>query len=139
MPNDFVKVFVDTNVWFYAISEQDAELREIAQSLISEPYHGICISTQVINELCFNLKRKASFSEEEIGKLIRSFYASYEVLSLNRKVLLRASKLRRDFSISFWDGLLLAAAAEAGAEIFYSQDMQNGLMIENGLKVINPF
>jgi len=52
---------------------------------------------------------------------------------------LKASDLRSRYSFSFWDGLILASALFADAEILYSEDMQNGLTVENKLKIVNPF
>jgi predicted nucleic acid-binding protein len=43
------------------------------------------------------------------------------------------------YSLSFWDSLIVASALAANAEILYSEDMQNGLLIENKLRIINPF
>jgi predicted nucleic acid-binding protein len=107
--------------------------------LVEENEKRISISTQVINEVCLNLKRKSSFSEAEISRLIHSFYLNYDVIELNREILLKASELRMKYSLSFWDGLIVAASMAAKTEILYSEDMQNGLLIENKLRVINPF
>ena len=35
--------------------------------------------------------------------------------------------------------LIVASALFSDAEILYSEDMQNGLLIENSLKIVNPF
>jgi predicted nucleic acid-binding protein len=47
--------------------------------------------------------------------------------------------LREEYSLSFWDSLIVSAAFLAGAEIIYSEDMQDGLVIRESLQVINPF
>ncbi len=60
-------------------------------------------------------------------------------MSLNQEILLKASELRMKYSLSFWDSLIVASALAANAEILYSEDMQNGLLIENKLRIINPF
>ncbi len=44
------------------------------------------LSTQVINEVCVNLLRRANFTEEEISRLIESFYEKYPVIESNRSV-----------------------------------------------------
>lgn len=68
------KVFPDSNVWLYALTNQDEERKQKAEDLVEENAERICISTQVINEVCLNLKRKSSFNEAEISRLISSFY-----------------------------------------------------------------
>ena len=94
---------------------------------------------QVINEVCFNLKRKENFDEKKISKVVARFYFDFEIIELNENILLSASDLRSRYSFSFWDGLIAASALLADAEILYSEDMQNGLLIDKKLKIINPF
>ncbi len=131
--------FTDSNVWLYIFTDQDEERKRKAENLVEEIKNRICISTQVINEVCLNLKRKASFDETEISRLISSFYINYEVVQLNRKILLNASELRKSYGFSFWDGLIVASALAADAKVLYSEDMRDGLIIEKRLKIVNPF
>ena len=133
------KSFLDSNVWLYALTEQDETRKEKAADLIEKHKERICFSTQVINEVCLNLKRKSAFNEQDVSLLIESFYLNYEIIELNREILIKASELRGRYPISFWDGLIVASALFADADILYSEDMQNGLMIENKLRIINPF
>lgn len=133
------KSFPDSNVWLYALTNQDEKRKKQAEDLIEENKERICLSTQVINEVCLNLKKKASFDEVGISRLISSFYLNCEVIKLNQKILLKASDLRARYLFSFWDGLIVASALAANAEILYSEDMQDGLMVENKLKITDPF
>ena len=74
--------FVDTNIWLYSfIKSQVGEKSKIAKSIISGS--DIIISTQIINEMCVNLLKKAKFSEGKIQKLIQSLYKKYTVLCSN--------------------------------------------------------
>ncbi len=92
--------FPDSNVWLYALTNQDEKRKKQAEDLIEENRERICLSTQVINEVCLNLKIKASFDEAEISRLISSFYLNYEVIELNQKILLKASDLRTLYSFA---------------------------------------
>jgi predicted nucleic acid-binding protein len=40
---------------------------------------------------------------------------------------------------SYWDSLIIASALKNNCSICYSEDMQHGQLIEDRLKVINPF
>jgi predicted nucleic acid-binding protein len=51
----------------------------------------------------------------------------------------RASGLRERLSLSYWDGLILAAALEAGVGVVCTEDMQDGLIVEGTLRIMNPF
>jgi len=53
--------------------------------------------------------------------------------------LLKASALREQYAFSFWDSTIVSSALQAGASVLYSEDMQAGLVVENRVRIINPF
>ncbi len=129
---------IDSNIWLYAFMEGDDPFKsDAARKLIQETKS--IVSTQVINEVCVNLLRRANFTEEQISQLIDGYYDKYQVIELSRSVLLTASSLRRSYSLSFWDSLIVATALEAGISTVYSEDMQDELLVEGRLQVCNPF
>ncbi len=129
--------FVDTNIWLYSFINSDEIKNKTSKNLIENT--EIIVSSQVINELCFNLMRKAKFNETQIQNIISDFYRDFYVVQFNERITLKASELRCRYSFSFWDSLIVASALYATADIIYSEDMQNGLIIENKIKIINPF
>ena len=135
--------FLDSNIWLYALlnrpnpSEADNRKRQIADSLIDSPV--VVISIQVINEVYANLRKKSNFSENQIQHLIQSFYNGCQIVEMSQATLLFASNLRTQHNFSFWDGLIVAAALQANISILYSEDMQDGLKVNNQLEIINPF
>jgi predicted nucleic acid-binding protein len=100
---------------------------------------NLIVSTQVINEVCSVLVRKAAFTETQLKQTIQDFYDSCSVVELNAEILVNASNLRIRYHFSFWDGLIVASALSAKAEILYSEDMQDGLVVEQRLTIANPF
>lgn len=70
--------FIDSNIWIYALTEQPDRINRVktaqAQALIAAQ-DSIYISTQVVNEVCLNLVRKAGFSESEVHgvKIVNPF------------------------------------------------------------------
>ncbi len=132
------RCFIDTNVWLYAfIESSDVQKRTTAKAVVQSC--DVVISTQVVNETCVNLLKKTSLQEVEIRRLVTAFYAKYAVAQVERGVLLTASELREKYSLSFWDSLVVSSAISSNAEILYSEDMQNGLVVENKLIIMNPF
>lgn len=127
--------FVDSNIWLYAFIETPHK-SSIANSIIRN--RDIAVSTQVINEVCVNLIRKAHFSEEKIRHLTESFYSKYNVIEINREILLKASDVRRQHSFSFWDSLIVSSALFWNSDILYSEDMQTDFVIEK-TRIVNPF
>jgi len=129
--------FVDSNIWLYAfVASDDKEKTATASALLKEI--NPIISTQVINEVCINLIRKACFTGEQIRALIDSFYASYQVVQLNHAIMERASHLRQIYSFSYWDSNIVAAALEAQSMVLYPEDMHDGLLVNDQLRIVNP-
>ncbi|NJO62159.1 MAG: PIN domain-containing protein [Richelia sp. RM2_1_2] len=135
--------FIDSNIWLYYLmldptvsSELETRKRTLAISLIND-VNGV-ISTQVINEVCSVLKRKASFTELQIKQVIESFYSRVAVVELDSQILIHATELRTRYSFSFWDGLIVASALSVNTDIIYSEDMQDSLLIEGKITIINP-
>lgn len=94
MPGEGPSCFIDTNIWLYAFIEADDTAKStIARGLIQETEP--VVSTQVINEVCVNLLRRANFTEEQVSRLVESFYEKYQVIEPSRSVLLKASQLRQ--------------------------------------------
>jgi predicted nucleic acid-binding protein len=93
---------------------------------------------QVINEICVNLIKKAGFTEEQISQLIEALYEKYPIVEADESILLDASQLRREYALSFWDSTVVASALAADANVLYSEDMQDGLVIRETLEIKNP-
>lgn len=129
--------FTDSNLWLYTFIAQDPNKAATARQIIQN--NDICLSSQVVNEVCSNLLRKASYNEAQLQQVIARFYFAYQVVDLDEQILLAASDLRLKYGFSFWDGMIVAAALSANATILYSEDMHDGLLIENKLRIVNPF
>jgi predicted nucleic acid-binding protein len=52
--------------------------------------------------------------------------------------LVRASEIGEAWKLSFWDGMILAAAEQDGARELLSEDLKHGQDIA-GMRVVNPF
>ena len=134
--------FLDSNIWLYAISKESKNLdneRKRTTAISLTQNENIVMSFQVINEVCANAIRKLAFSEEQIRILITSFFTSCFVIEQNRNLLTEASQLLTQYRFAFWDSLIVASALQANVTILYSEDMQDGLRINNQLEIVNPF
>ena len=130
--------FIDTNIWLYAFMPNGNSPKVTQAKKVIENSESIIISTQVISETCVNLIKKAQFTELKIQKLIEAFYAKYIVVELNYSTLISASKLREKYTFSFWDSVIVASALSADASILYSEDMHEGLIVNDRLRIANP-
>lgn len=130
--------FIDSNVWIYALTIQDDPTKTNHANQLIRTQTRIAVSTQVVNEVCVNLLKKAAFTESEIRDIADDFFVQYTVIGIEQANMRKASFLREQYRLSFWDGLIMASALDSGATILYSEDMRHGLTIE-GLTIVNPF
>jgi predicted nucleic acid-binding protein len=134
------KFFVDTNILMYAHEPSAGAKHDRARDLVERLWiagEGV-VSTQVLQELVVNLKRKASkpFSLAELRPLIQDLLAWQVVVNTPQSVL-RALEIEQRYKISFWDALILQAAEIADAEIVYSEDLSHGQRYGT-VQVVNP-
>ena len=136
------KVFIDSNIWLYALietqQEEDLFKHEIAKKLIHQ-LTNIHVSTQVVNEVSINLMRKADKDNDFIYTFLRDFLAAYPVHDQPTDDLLTAATLRSDYSFPYWDSLIVASALHCQCSVLYSEDMQDGMFVYDDLQIINPF
>jgi predicted nucleic acid-binding protein len=134
------KCFVDTNILLYAHDAATGEKHLRARRLLERLWDsgGGVLSTQVLQELCVNLRRKAGkpLSVDQVRLLIRD-YSTWEVVTNSSASILKALDLEMRYKISFWDALIIQAAEEAGASILYSEDLATGQRY-GALRVVNP-
>ena len=72
--------------------DSNSDKRSHALQLIES--QDIVLSTQVINEVCCNLLRKANYTEAEIQQTIRNFQDRYPILNITADIIRHASALR---------------------------------------------
>ncbi len=133
MSGDF---FIDSNIWLYAFMDESSPKHATATALIQQD--RVVLSTQVVNEVCNNLIRKADYTEPEIQQTIQNRVAVYPILDMTLPIIRQASVLRVAYRLSYWDSLILATAQDADCSVVYSEDMQDGLRI-GALTLRNPF
>lgn len=133
------KVFVDSNIWLYSLIQSgDDDRHQQAVDFLIQLENPV-INSQVIREICSNLKKKTSIPEEQLCYLIRGWYQDCKVVHSNASQHLLASRLRDSYSLSYWDSLIVAAALEANCVKLYSEDMQHGQIIDGKMTIQNPF
>jgi predicted nucleic acid-binding protein len=134
------RCFVDTNILVYAHDFRQKRKHERARALVQELWEtgrGL-LSTQVLQELCVSLRRKAArpLSAAETRKVIED-YARWEIVVNTAKSVMEAMEIEGRYKISFWDALIVQAAESYGAEVLYSEDLADGQKY-GGVRVVNP-
>jgi predicted nucleic acid-binding protein len=127
--------FLDTNVFIYLASKEPEKALRVEDLLQNE----CAISVQVLNEIANVARRKMRLSWQEtldfLG-LIRSL-TTVEPVSLD--TLDEGLRIASRYQLSVYDGKIVASALLADCGTLWSEDMQDGLMIDNRLTIRNPF
>jgi len=134
------KYFVDRNILMYAHDTSAGAKHERAKALLEDLWRqrsGV-VSTQVLQELCVNLRRKAGHPVDlRTVREIVADYLSWDVVTNTGESILEALQLEEHYQISFWDALVVQAAEACGAAVLYSEDQSDG-QTYRGVRVVNP-
>jgi len=135
------KTFVDTNILVYAYDSAAGEKRAIAKDALARLWQtgaGL-ISTQVLQELYVTLTRKVPKPlKAPAAREIVTDMLTWGVLVNDGDSILLAIDIEARQRLSFWDALIVAAAARGGAEILLSEDLPHGRTLA-GVRILNPF
>ena len=132
-------VFVDTNVLLYVFDPADISKQNAAQAWREELWINRTgrISYQVLQEFYVKATKKWPESRYEIRAEVSDLFA-WQPVTVDANILDRGWKLQDRYRLSFWDSLIVAAAASAGCRYLLTEDLQNGQELD-GVLVINPF
>ena len=133
-------IFVDTNVWVYAVDVADPAKRQRALEAIA-PAQGrdLVISTQVLTEFYAVVTRKLAVpvSVDDAEAMVRQL-AALPVITIDSSLVVSAIAGSREWQISIWDALILRAAEVAGCRRVLSEDLASGTTY-GSVVVENPF
>ncbi len=126
--------FFDTNVILYLL-DIGPKARTAEKILMK----GGVVSVQVLNEALVSCIRKAGLSWNDAGLFLEGVRQLCSVCDLTSETHDIGQALGERYMISVYDAMIVAAALQSGCAILYSEDMQNGLVVEGRLRIVNPF
>lgn len=126
--------FADTNVVLYLLD--DGPKADRAEQILRQ---GPLISVQVLNESLVNCRRKAGLDWEETGAFLAGVQALCPVVDMTLQTHEVGRALAQRYGFAVYDAMIVAAALIAGCSTLYSEDMQDGLLVEGQLRIVNPF
>jgi predicted nucleic acid-binding protein len=127
-----------------ALDHDDAVKQCKAQELLNrlvQPPIGTLLLWQVAGELLSCLRKWESagrITAADVEAHFRDVLAMFPVRVPTTAMLDISCGLHARYSLSHWDGMLLAACKEAGVSTLYSEDLDAGTNYD-GLAVVNPF
>jgi predicted nucleic acid-binding protein len=135
------RAFVDTNVLVYAHDRSAGGKHEVARVLVGRLWQersGV-VSTQVLQELYVNLRRKAASPlSASLAREVIEDYLRWPLVENGGEAILRAMAVERRHGLSFGDALIVQAAQDAGVALLYSEDLSHGHKY-GPVTVENPF
>lgn len=133
--NNVGRAALDTNIVVYAFSSD--RRFERAEQLLREKHE---ISVQTLNEFVNVARRKMNFAADELEEALA------DIVTLCRQIHpvtfeshRAAMVLGQRYDLSIYDANIVAVALLAGCDTLYSEDMHDGLVIDDRLTIRNPF
>ena len=134
-----VDCFLDTNILVYAAAGRGREemKRQVALKLIEETEFGL--SAQVLQEFFVTVTRKIGtpLSAMEALEWIEQL-ESFPCIAVDRSLVKIGIEVSERCRISYWDGVIVAAAGAMGADTLYSEDLNHG-QVYGTVTLRNPF
>lgn len=132
--------FLDTNLLIYSVSSapENAAKRARSQRLIDEG--DFALSVQVLQEFYVQATRPTRpdrIAQEDALLLIES-WRRVPVQETTLALLDLGFAIQARHRFSFWDSMVVAAAKAQGCEVLWSEDMDDGRIVD-GLRIANPF
>jgi len=127
--------FFDTNVLVY-LASGDAAKADRAEAVLAK---GGAISVQVLNELANVGRRKMQMSWDDTHAFLNMLRGLLTVHPLTVETHETALRLAERYGLSTYDAMIAASALDAGCDTLWSEDMQHGMALEEGLRIVNPF
>jgi len=131
------KVFLDTNVFVYTQSKGEQDKRNIALNAIEK--YDCYTSTQVFNEISNVMIKKLKMPISEVKQVIAAINDRCAVSIITHETVQKALDLKEVYAYSYYDSLILAAAMLSGCDYIFSEDLQDGQIIENKIEIVNIF
>jgi len=134
-----VRVALDTNILAYAEGVNGEARKANALELIQRlPAGSALLPVQTLGELFQLLVRKVNRTPAQARSAILGWRDAFPLIETSETVIVGAAELAATHRFSFWDGVVLASAAEGGCRLLLSEDLQEGFTW-NSVTVTNPF
>jgi len=136
------RIFFDTNVFIYSMTDDDPVKSEIASALIRSALtaHNGSVSYQVIQEFCNTALKRFAYpmSTAGCGEYIENVLRPLLRVHSSVELFHEALAFKNRYQLSWYDSLIVCAAIQAECGILYSEDMQHGQRFGK-LQIQNPF
>jgi predicted nucleic acid-binding protein len=127
--------FFDSNVILYLASSDGKKVNRV-EELLAEPGS---ISVQVLNECANVLRWKHDMPWPALRAFLLELREGLDVLPVTIDIHEAGLRLAERYGFALYDAVIVAAALSAECDTLWSEDMQDGLIVEKRLRIVNPF
>jgi predicted nucleic acid-binding protein len=127
--------FFDSNVLLY-LQSGDPWKAERAEKALRD---GGAISVQVLNEIASVSLRKFRLSWPETRRMLETLRDLLTIHPIDVETHELGLSIGQRHQLNIYDAMILAAAIQANCDQVWSEDMQDGLVVNRTLTVFNPF
>jgi len=127
--------FIDTNVLVY-LASSDRLKADRAEVIVGD---GGVISVQVLNELTNVARRKMGMAWPDIHAFMSMLRSLLTIQPITIETHETGLALAERYNLSTYDAMIAASALHADCDTLWSEDMQDDVHLEEGLRIINPF
>jgi len=132
------KAFFDTNILLYMYGGDPAKQARATELFRLEALAGrILLSTQVVQEFYAAGARKLGIPRKQLREAAMALL-DCPLVTVGPSDIAAAIDYEERYGMSFWDALILAAAESGGAEVLFTEDLNNGQRY-GSVVVENPF
>ena len=127
--------FLDSNVLVYAFTTDPRAAR--AQELLER---GCIVGVQELNEFTNVARRRLGLTWGEVREALAAIrIICRTILPINIDTHTGALRIAERYGYGIFDALMIASALRADCGTLWSEDMQDGIVVDRRLRIANPF
>jgi len=127
--------FLDSNVLVYAFTSDPRATR--AQELLER---GCILGVQGLNEFTNVARRRLGMTWGEVREALAAIrIICRTILPINIDTQTGALRIAERYGYGIFDALMIASALSANCGVLWSEDMQDGIIVDRRLRIANPF
>ncbi|MEO8884979.1 MAG: PIN domain-containing protein [Mucilaginibacter sp.] len=130
------KIALDTNILIYLHDNRESSKRKKANELITV---GPVISSQVISEYLNVCNKRLKMTKQNSLDSLMAWLPYCELSLSEISIYTNAMRLIEKYQFQMFDAVIVASALILDCTILYSEDMQHHLIVDEQLKIVNPF
>jgi predicted nucleic acid-binding protein len=129
---------LDSNLLVYSVAREEGARHEAARTIVDRAVDADCwLTLQSLSEF-YSASRRKNVPREAAAAQVENWLTVFPFVAVSAAAIRRALADHLGGRASYWDGLLVATANEAGCTLVLSEDMSDGAVL-GGVRIHKPF